>query len=259
MHFEEALNHKNTCRLMVFLILFGFADLCSSFAQSHNSDSLQISSRYLIHGNDGSTMEGTLLQKDSASLAVISLTNKNIIIPFAEIQFIEDANGRVVYQTKEHRDQVMREELLHVKLKNSDTSEFCDIYLKEGILLKDVRITNVNDSTFEAVKSVHSNVFNISSVNRIVFINHGFWKGFAYGAAGSIAVWTVLGLASGGGGDMGSPAGWGFIIGLGLAIPTGLISGIISEFVVNDDVYNFSKINPDAKAKRLSYLIKKEK
>lgn len=253
------MNNKICCHCLIIFFLISLSCRLSSFAQSYNSDSLQISDKYLIHGNDGSTLQGTLLQKDSASLVLISSVNKEIIIPFAEIQFIEDANGRVVYQTKEHRDQVMREELLRVKRENSDTSGYCNIYLKEGIMLKDVRITNVKDSTFEAVKSNISNTFTISGINRIVFINHGFWKGFAYGAAGSIAVWTVLGLASGSGTDMGSPAGWGFIIGLGLAIPTGIVSGIISEFVVNDDVYNFNRINPDAKVKRLKYLVGKEK
>jgi hypothetical protein len=135
-----------------------------------------------------------------------------------------------------------------------DTTEECDINLINGSLLKEVRIVDSNDSSFTVLKSDINKVFPIQQLHKITFIRHGFWKGCGYGMLGSVAFWSIFGLLSTNG-EWRLDFGTGFIVGIVLGIPTALISGMITEFATNDDVYNFGTINPSAKSKWLQKIV----
>jgi hypothetical protein len=141
-----------------------------------------------------------------------------------------------------------------------DTTDECNIILNDGLLLNEVRLLDVTDSTFTVTKSSVDRVFPLGKLRRVTFVNHGFWTGFAVGAIASVAFWGVVGLA--GDNNDGHPdfgRGFGFLIGLILAVPTGLVTGIIGEFVVTNDDYDFTNINPEASSKRLRAIMLKHK
>lgn len=139
-----------------------------------------------------------------------------------------------------------------------DTTDECSIMLKNGTLLQEARLLDANDTEFTLTKNDIDKVFPISQIHKITFEHHGFWKGFAYGAATSVAFWGIFGLAAYRDGDW-FGRGFGFVVGLVLAVPTGLVSGLITEFATADEVYYFGKINPLAKSRRLINIIQKHK
>jgi hypothetical protein len=78
----------------------------------------------------------------------------------------------------------------------------------------------------------------------------------------SVIFWGALGLINthhGGEEGWNLGPGFGFLIGIVLAVPTGLITGIISEFATTNDVYDFGNINPLAKPNLLRDIILKHK
>ena len=148
--------------------------------------------------------------------------------------------------------------LIHFARYFIDATEECDINLVNGSLLKEVRIIDSDDSTFKVLKSDINKVFPIQQLHKITFIRHGFWKGCGYGMLGSVAFWSIFGLLSTKG-EWRLDFGSGFLIGIILGIPTALISGMITEFATNDEVYNFGNINPSAKSKWLKRIISEHK
>jgi hypothetical protein len=141
-----------------------------------------------------------------------------------------------------------------------DTTDECNMILNDGILIKNVRLLDVTDSTFTITKSSVNRVFPLGKLSRVTFVNHGFWKGFAAGAIASVAFWGILGAVSyHGGGHPDFGPSFGLLIGLVLAAPTGLVTGIIGEFSVTDDVYDFVNINPLSRPNRLRSIIREHK
>ncbi len=143
---------------------------------------------------------------------------------------------------------------------NGDTTEECNIVFANGTLLKRVMITDSNDSTFTITKVKIDRSFSVHQLNTLTFIKHGFWKGFFFGFAGSVVFWTVYGTlfpSSSEFAQMNSRNG--FFLGLILALPTGLIAGVLTETATNDDVYKFGGVNPSARSKWLKKIVEEHR
>ncbi len=137
----------------------------------------------------------------------------------------------------------------------------CDLYLKAGTLLKDVKLVSATDSSVFAIKDVYSRNVNNSDIRKIVFKPAApFGYGFLIGSAiGFVAGFLPLAFAEGGGHPDISGPGAGLIFGLILAIPTGLVGGLIGLVVASDDVYYFDKGYSITKNKRLKYVMHKHR
>lgn len=155
---------------------------------------------------------------------------------------------------------LVRKQFLPLFEMSGDTTDECNMILKDGTLLNEVRLSGADDTSFAILKKGVSRTFRVEQLSRITFVHHGFWKGFAAGAIGSAAFWGLLGVVTyrDGGHPNFGPA-FGLIIGLLLAVPTGIVTGIIAEFAAEDDVYDFVNINPQAKSNRLRTLMAKHK
>jgi hypothetical protein len=148
----------------------------------------------------------------------------------------------------------------NLQVETRSVTENCDIYLSGSYRVTEVSLGKLIDTTVNIYKEGYSRSFNVSEIKRITFKNHGFWAGTAYGFAGTVLALGLYGLvASHGGGDTEYGPMVGFVFGAMLGIPVGLVTGIITEFVIQDDVYNFKGYNPTAKIKRLKYIMNKHR
>jgi len=140
------------------------------------------------------------------------------------------------------------------------STEKCDIYLSGSRRVTEVSLGKLLDTTVNIYKDGFSKSINISEIKRVTFKNHAFWTGAAVGFAASVVFWGVYGLMLN---HHGHPdffgGGGGFLVGLVLGVPIGLVSGMVAEFVTADDTYNFKGNNTNAKTKRLKYIMQKHR
>lgn len=224
------------------------------------TDSLNINSKYIITGFDGSHIEGILTSQDSVKIDVKDKNGKILNVLRNQINKIQDKNGNIVYQAVE----IIVEEGITSNdgiLRGIDSTDECTIILNSGNSLKDVRIIGSNDSAFTITKSHFNKTFKISGINSIEFAKHNFWKGFLYGSLVTIATTltlsAILAKSVHGEGELGLAIL--FYGGLLISVPVGIITGAISEFFSNDISYKFKTINSSVKSKRLKYIRGKHK
>jgi hypothetical protein len=131
----------------------------------------------------------------------------------------------------------------------------CDIYLKDRTKILDVPIVGMIDSSVKIETGNNFKYINIKDINKIRFQKSSdFWTGALIGAAISFTYCGFVGAAA----HDNEGKGWAFFIGLLSIVPGGLIGGLIGAASTPDDyIYDFSRGNPDAKLKRLRYIIDK--
>lgn len=143
-----------------------------------------------------------------------------------------------------------------------DISE-CDIQQYSSPVLRNMIITNYNDTSFIVKRNQFTKQILLKDVKIITFNRGGgFWTGALIGWGVTTALFTLIGLLS----DLdNNNSEWspgysiGFIIGAAIGIPVGLITGAIVEAAREDKVYNFDTPNMSARQKRLFYMLEKEK
>jgi hypothetical protein len=131
----------------------------------------------------------------------------------------------------------------------------CDIYLKDRTKILDVPIIGLIDSSVKVETGKNFKYISIKDINKIRFQKSSdFWPGALIGAAISFTYWGFVGAAA----HDNEGKGWAMFFGLLSIVPGGLIGGLIGAAATPDDyIYDFSKGNPDAKQKRLRYIINK--
>ena len=136
---------------------------------------------------------------------------------------------------------------------NGKTEE-CTVYLKNRSYLKDVSMIKLTGSSLFVVKKGISKKIDVQDINKIVFPGKsGFWTGAIIGTAISAAAWTLLVIAFHG--EFSANTVTGVII---YSLPGGLLGGLIGLiFSSNDVVYDISGGNPNARMKRLKYIMQK--
>lgn len=155
----------------------------------------------------------------------------------------------------------LEREMFPEKLTRIDITDECDIYLSGGSLIKDAKLMLESDTILITIKGQKQKVIKIADVRKIVFKPIApFGKGFIIGAgigfvSGFISIFAFA--ERGGHPDISVLLGGGLIIGLVLALPCGVIGGVIGAIASKSDVYYFDKGISSAKLKRVKYIIKK--
>ena len=94
-------------------------------------------------------------------------------------------------------------------------------------------------------------VIPVRDIRSVKLNNSGFWKGARYGAGGALAIGLIIGLT-----DTTGEYLWdGIKIGLLLAIPLGIGTGIFYEIKI-DKEFDLSKLDFQAKRKKIKYIIR---
>jgi hypothetical protein len=134
------------------------------------------------------------------------------------------------------------------------STDECTLYLKNRSSLKDVSMIKLTGSSLFVVKKGISKKIDVQDINKIVFPGKsGFWTGAIIGTAISAAAWTLLVIAFHG--EFSANTVTGVII---YSLPGGLLGGLIGLiFSSNDVVYDISGGNPNARMKRLKYIMQK--
>jgi len=138
----------------------------------------------------------------------------------------------------------------------NDTTDECDIYLKNRSLLKDVKMVSITDTNLLVVKDSVQRVVNSKEVMKIVFkAGGGFWRGALFGMGLSLAVWGTIGATSG----FSEGFGYGILVGLVFGVPVALVGGLVGAFADKDDVYYLVHMQNENKSKRIKYIMGKHK
>jgi len=140
----------------------------------------------------------------------------------------------------------------------NDVSDECNLYTYSGLAFENFKIIGVSDSTFAITNDSLLKDVQIRDLRKLVFIKHGFWKGFLWGSLGTlglagIGIFAVL--ASKPHGDEGFAIPVLFYAGLILAVPVGALSGLITDFFTSDEKYYFDRNNNSLTPGRLKYLV----
>jgi len=136
----------------------------------------------------------------------------------------------------------------------TETDE-CDIFLKDRSKLIDVPIVGLIDSSIKIEFADNYKYINVKNINKIIFRKKSdFWPGALVGAAISFTYWAFVSSAA----HDNEGKGWAMLFGFLSIVPAGLVGGLIGIATTPDDyIYDFSRGNPDAKLKRLRYIIDK--
>lgn len=144
----------------------------------------------------------------------------------------------------------------YIATSGADTSDECDVYLKNRSLLKEVRMVSVNDSNLLVIKDSVRRVLNTTDVMKIVFRGGaGFVKGAIFGMGLSLGVWGTIGATTSGSNGFGV----GLAVGLIYGLPAVLVGGFVGVLADRDDVYYLMHMKNTNKIKRIKYIISKHK
>lgn len=232
------------------VLLFGISSF--TFA-SDSRDSVSIGKECKIVLYNGIEARGEVTSKNADTICI--LTDEGTVkIARKEIKYVLKPNEYV-----SNREGL--EGLFGEKSDDGvpDASAECDVYLINGIILKDVNLALAGDSSLYAYKELAKREIPYSDITRIVFKPSApFWKGYLAGASfGFLAGFIPLAFSKGGGHPDFSGPGAGLIVGLIFSVPAGLIGGAVGVLAAYDDVYNFRAGVTRSKIKRIKYIILK--
>jgi hypothetical protein len=193
------------------------------------------------------------------------LTKKSLTIGFTILILfghVMNVNG----QEKNYRDifrfsrgipsPEIKQPKLHSQVR--DVSEDCSIYTYSGLAFQNVKIIVVRDSTFAIANDSLYKDLPIRDLRKLIFIKHGFWKGFLWGSLGTLGLAgiAIAGVvASEPHGEEGFAIPALFYLGLVLALPVGVLSGLITDFFTNDEKFYFDRNYSPSTSNRLKYLV----
>ena len=127
----------------------------------------------------------------------------------------------------------------------------CTITTNSFIVYKNVKLSELSDSSVKIFIGSKSREILIRDIRSVKFPKSGFWKGARYGAGGALAIGLIIGLT-----DTTGEYLWdGIKIGLLLAIPLGISTGIFYEIKI-DKKFDLSKLDFQAKRKKIKYIIR---
>jgi len=127
----------------------------------------------------------------------------------------------------------------------------CTITTNSFIVYKNVKLSELSDSSIKIFIGNKSKVIPVRDIRSVKLNNSGFWKGARYGAGGAMAIGLIIGLI-----DTTGEYLWdGIKIGLLLAIPLGIGTGIFYE-IKKDKEFDLSKLDFQAKRKKIKYIIR---
>jgi hypothetical protein len=135
------------------------------------------------------------------------------------------------------------------------TTDECDIFLKNRSSYKNVNMISLSDTTLEISKMGVKRFIGVNQINKIRFSSgSGFWTGALIGSGVSTLGWLIAGLAIGHG--EGLP--YALLYGLVSLLPSALVGGLIGLVATPEDyLYDISGGNPNARLKRLKYIMQK--
>ncbi len=133
----------------------------------------------------------------------------------------------------------------------SVTSLYCTVTTNSFKVYKNVKLSELSDSSVKIFIGSKSKEIPVRDIRSVKLNNSGFWKGARYGAGGALAIGLIIGLT-----DTTGEYLWdGIKIGLLLAIPLGIGTGIFYE-IKNDKEFDLSKLDFQAKRKKIKYIIR---
>ncbi len=129
----------------------------------------------------------------------------------------------------------------------------CDIFMKNRLLYKDVRIVSLLRNEIRIDKNGIRKDIDVNQINKIKFSGpSGFWTGALIGAGVSSLGLIIAGIISPGK----EAFGYALIYASVSLLPAGLVGGLIGLVTApEDELYDISGGNPKARLKRLKYLI----
>ena len=225
---------------MKIILAIIFLALNVNFLQAQVNDSIYTGKQCLIVLLNGFEAEGKITQVREDTVW-IQTEQAELKIPISQIKYVDTLPEEYQFETF------------------IDTTDECDVYLEGRSLLKDVRLLYESDSTLIAIKKLSTRNIKYADIRKIVFKpNAPFGYGFLYGGGiGFLSGFLAFAFAEGGGHPDFSGPGVGIIAGLILAVPTGLVGGLVGLLVARDDIYNFDKGSSSSKVKRIKYIMKK--
>ncbi len=131
------------------------------------------------------------------------------------------------------------------------TAYECTVTTNSMKVYKNVKLSELSDSAVKIFIGNKPKEIYIKDIRSVKFGNGGFWKGARIGAAGAVVIGLIIGLID----STGEYLWDGIKIGLVLAVPLGIGLSIFYE-VKNDGVYDLSKLDFQAKRKKVKLLIK---
>lgn len=218
---------------ILFIIIFA----ANSFSQT---DSLSVGKNYKIRLYNQFEVEGYLSIVNDSSVTIIT-DEYTYIIPRRDIKSVVKAD-----------EEFIPEKFRQDKHYNDTTSQ-CILITKSRSKYEDVKLTNIQDSTFTVIKKDVSKVLMINDVMLLKFKSGGFVSGMLFGAGISTAFWLTVGLFT----SSSEGKGYIFYFGLITIIPAGLIGGLIGALLSGEDVYDFTKLNFNQKKKKLAFILQK--
>ncbi len=131
----------------------------------------------------------------------------------------------------------------------------CDIFMKDRTSRLNVYITSLIDSSLKIEEGGYYDFLNVNNINKIKFHKGtDFWAGAVVGAGISFTYFAFAAFRA----HDNEGRGWSTMFALLSIVPAGLVGGLIGIATTpDDDLYDFSQGNPNAKMKRLRYIIEK--
>ena len=140
----------------------------------------------------------------------------------------------------------------------SDTTYKCTIFTFSKNIYKDANLSGLSDSTVRILRGESSTEIHINDIKSIKFKGRGFLSGAAVGGGIGFLLGAIAGAVGSSLGSDGSYDGsLGGAIGVGalFAVPFALIGGGIGVLLSEDKFYDLSKLDFEAKRKRIKNLI----
>jgi len=248
---------------IIFTLIFSTAaylpggEALHLFAQSdstkHARFTFETGNEYTIKIKGGFEPTGIVIYQDSATIK-LQTQYKIFDLRRDEITAVEG------FETAESK-MLMRKAA-------KDTTIECDIYMIDRSLYKNVNIIRSEDSVVVLLKENTRRNIDLYAINKIVFTESGLWRGVGIGAGigfglGFLTGMFALSTFSFEGTrefDFGRGLSFGFMTGVIMAIPSGVIGGFIGSLTGDKrTVYDMSGVNRELKLKRLRYIIEENR
>lgn len=131
------------------------------------------------------------------------------------------------------------------------TSLECTVTANSMKVYKNVKLSESGDSAVKIFIGNKTKEILIKDIRSVIFNKGGFWKGARDGAAGGMVIGLIIGLLD----STGEYIWDGIKIGLLLAVPLSIGTGIFYE-IKNEGEYDLSKLDFQAKRKKIKHIIR---